>query len=77
MSFIQNVPFEYMDVDQVWNDRRDPHANPMSSSPRRMYDRAPSSSGLAKAVEGVYRPGVGDNEYQDRLSDKRLYEGQK
>jgi hypothetical protein len=55
MGKVKGVPVEYMDVDQCWNDRRDPHANPMSSSPRRMYDRAPSPSALGGLVEQIYR----------------------
>jgi hypothetical protein len=49
------VNVEYMDVDQCWNDRRDPHANPMSSSPRRMYARAPGPSALGGLVNQIYR----------------------
>jgi hypothetical protein len=52
---VKGVPVEYMDVQTLWNDRRDPHANPLSSSPRRENGRAPSMSDLGKAIEGVYR----------------------
>jgi hypothetical protein len=75
--FIQNVPFEYMDVQTLWNDRRDPHASPLSSSPRRMYARAPGPSALGGLVEQIYRPGVGDEGKTSKLPDKRLYAGQK
>jgi len=51
---VKGVPVEYMDVQTLWNDRRDPHANPMSSSPRRM-GRAPSPSQLGGLVEQVFR----------------------
>jgi len=51
----KGVPIEYMDVDTLWSDRRDPHASPLSSSPRRMYGRAPSMSDLGQSIEGVYR----------------------
>jgi len=51
----KGVPVEYMDLQTLWNDRRDPHANPMSSSPRREGGRAPSMSDLGKSIEGVYR----------------------
>ena len=50
----KGVPIDYMDVQTIWNDRRDPHANPMSTSPRR-EGRAPSMSDLGKSIEGVYR----------------------
>jgi hypothetical protein len=76
-QYIQNVPFEYMGLDTLWNDRRDPHANPMSSSPRREFARPSTHGGLAKAVEGVYRPGVGDEGTTSKLPDKRLYQDQK
>jgi hypothetical protein len=45
----------YVDLESVFNDRRDPHANPLSSSPRRMYARAPGPSALGGLVEQVYR----------------------
>jgi hypothetical protein len=54
---VKGVPVEYMDVDTLWNDRRDPHASPLASSPRRMYGRAPSMGQLGGALEGVYRGG--------------------
>jgi len=38
----KGVPIEYMDVDTLWSDRRDPHASPLSSSPRRMYGGTPT-----------------------------------
>jgi hypothetical protein len=73
--YIQNVPVEYMDVQTLWNDRRDPHANPLSTNPRRMYDRAPSPSGLGSMVEQVYRPSPKrdfDEGKTSKLSDERL-----
>lgn len=63
MAHSQNVPIEYMDLQTLWNDRRDPHASPLASSPRRMYARAEKSS-LGDTVNAVYRPGVGDNTYK-------------
>lgn len=51
----KGVPVDFMDLQTLWNDRRDPHANPMSSSPRRMYDRAPGPSQLGGLVEQIYR----------------------
>jgi hypothetical protein len=76
MSYIQNVPVEYMDVQSLWNDRRDPHANPMSKSPRREEPRG-KSNGMAKAVEDLFHPGAEDTKASYKLADKRLYEGQK
>jgi len=52
---VKGVPVEYMDIDTLWNDRRDPHANPMSSDPKRMYGRAAGPSALGGMVEQVYR----------------------
>jgi hypothetical protein len=46
-----NVPLPYVPVDQ----QRDPHANPLVTSPRRMYARAPGPSALGGLVEQVYR----------------------
>ena len=78
MSYIQNVPVEYMDLQTLWNDRRDPHANPMSSSPRREEARAGGDKGgLAKAVDGIFRSEPGDTEAHYPLADKRLYQGKK
>jgi len=48
------VNFDYMDVQTVWNDRRDPHANPLSTLPRREGAR-PSPSQLHDMVEKIYR----------------------
>jgi len=48
------VNIDYMDIDTLWNERRDPHQNPQSSSPRRM-GRAPSASALHGLVEQIYR----------------------
>lgn len=74
--YIQNVPVPYMDLQTLWNDRRDPHASPLSSSPRRMVART-GPGALGKMVEEIYRPGVGDTEANYPLADKRLYQGQK
>jgi hypothetical protein len=49
------VNVEYMDVQTLWNDRRDPHASPLSTSPRREGGRAPKMSDLGQAIDGVYR----------------------
>jgi hypothetical protein len=49
------VNVEYMDLQTLWNDRREPHANPLSSSPRREGARAPSASALGGMVEQIYR----------------------
>lgn len=74
-QYIQNVPVEYMDLQTLWNDRRDPHASPLSSSPRRMYARAGGPSALGGLVSQIYRPGVGDEGATSKLPDKRLYQG--
>jgi hypothetical protein len=74
-QYIQNVPVEYMDLQTLWSDRRDPHANPLSSSPRREQPRGNPSS-LGKALEGIYRPGVGNDDESKPsapLTNKRLY----
>jgi hypothetical protein len=75
-QYIQNVPVEYMDLQTLWNDRRDPHASPLSSSPRRETARA-SASTLGGLVNQIYRPGVGDEGASYPLGNKRLYEGEK
>lgn len=62
----------YMDLQTLWNDRRDPHASPLASSPRRSEARG-GTSGLAKAVEGVYRGTPGDTKASYPLANKRLY----
>jgi len=67
---VKGVPIDYMDIETLWNDRRDPHANPLSSSPRR-EGRAPAPSGLSSTLEQIYRPGGGDNSYQS--DNQRLY----
>lgn len=67
----KGVPVDYMDVQTLWNDRRDPHANPLSSSPRRENPR-PNPSQLGGMVEQIFRPTVGDNFYQEQT--KRLYQ---
>jgi hypothetical protein len=59
--FIQNEPVPYMDVQTLWNDRRDPHANPMSSSPRRTEGKVnPKAAGLDDLLHFLYRPEPGD-----------------
>jgi hypothetical protein len=50
----KGVPVEYMDLNTLWNDRRDPHANPLSSSPRRESAR-PGPSALGGLVHQIYR----------------------
>jgi hypothetical protein len=74
MNKVKGVPIDYMDVQTLWNDRRDPHANPMSSSPRRMEARAPTPSGLSSLVDQIYRKAPGDNTY--RSDNTRLYGSQ-
>jgi hypothetical protein len=76
--FIQNVPVPYMDLQTLWNDRRDPHANPMSTSPRREEARTgKGDSGLGKAVEGIFHPSPFDERPSTALESRRLYEGEK
>ena len=75
--FIQNVPVEYMDLQTLWNDRRDPHASPLSTSPRREAARGKGGGGLAKAVEGIFHPSPFDEHASAPLTGKRLYEDQK
>ena len=74
-GYIQNVGVPSLDLHTLWNDRRDPHANPLSSSPRREVARG-NTSGLGKAVEGLFHPGVvGDDDRPSfALTNKRLYE---
>jgi hypothetical protein len=69
------VPVDYMDVQTIWNDRRESHINPLSSPPRREYDRAPGPSALGGMVDQIYRPGVGDNTYKEDM--ERLPTGEK
>lgn len=52
----KGVTFDYVRPQEVFNDRRDPHANPMSSEPRRMYARAPGASALGGMIDQIYRP---------------------
>lgn len=55
MSNIPNEPIPYMDVQTLWNDRRNPHDNPLASIPRRGDPRgAANGSKLQDAVDGVY-----------------------
>jgi hypothetical protein len=77
MSYVQNEPVPYMDLQTLWNDRRDPHASPLASSPRREEARGKGGSGLASAVEGIFRSGVGDDGTTSKLPDERLYQDQK
>jgi hypothetical protein len=51
----KGVPVDYMDLQTLWNDRRDPHASPLSSSPRREGGRAPKASDLGGLVDQIYR----------------------
>jgi hypothetical protein len=51
----KGVPVDYMDLQTLWNDRRDPHASPLSSSPRREGGRASGASSLGGLVEQIYR----------------------
>jgi hypothetical protein len=51
--YIQNVPVPYMDLQTLWNDRRDPHASPLASSPRRSEARA-GVGGLHHLVNEIY-----------------------
>jgi hypothetical protein len=75
--YIQNEPVDYMDLQTLWNDRRDPHANPMSSSPRR-EDARLSPGGLSQMVEQIYRPSPKDDfdaGTTSKVPDERLYQG--
>jgi hypothetical protein len=45
---------DYMDVQTLWNDRRDPHANPLSTSPRRQEARCKPGQ-LGGMIEQIYR----------------------
>jgi hypothetical protein len=75
--YIQNVPVPYMDLQTLWNDRRDPHANPMGSSPRREGGRASVPSGLHKLVNQIYRGAPGKDAdsgpSRDQIVNERLY----
>jgi hypothetical protein len=51
--YIQNVPVPYMDVQTLWNDRRDPHASPLSSAPRRESART-APGNLHRMVDEIY-----------------------
>jgi len=72
MAYIQNNPVPYMDLQTLWNDRRDPHASPLASSPRRSEARG-KHGGLTKALAGLYRGTPGDTEASYPLANKRLY----
>jgi hypothetical protein len=69
----KGVPVPYMDIDTIWNDRRVSHFNPLSGSPRREYDKAPSPSALGGLVDQIYRPGAEDTVAHYPLGGKRLY----
>ena len=72
-GFIQNEPVPYMDLQTLWNDRRDPHANPISTSPRRETARG-KPSGLASAVESLFDSGgSAEDKASLPLTNKRLY----
>jgi hypothetical protein len=77
-NYIQNVPVPYMDIQTLWSDRREPHANPLSSgsSGRRMVART-SPSTLGKSIEGLYHPGVFAERASAPITKKRLYGDQK
>ena len=49
---------EYMDVQTLWNDRRDPHANPLSRNPRREHARSKGTPQLDSMLSFLYRPGA-------------------
>lgn len=49
------VNVEYISLEDLMNDRREPHANPLSSSPRREEARASGPSALGGLVEQIYR----------------------
>lgn len=48
------VDVPYMDIQTLWNDRREPHASPLSTSPRREAPRGGPSQ-LGGLVEKIYR----------------------
>lgn len=50
---------KYLSINEIWNDRRDPHANPLSSDPRRMDSGlSAETSGLASTINFIYSPGL-------------------
>jgi hypothetical protein len=51
---VKGVPVDYMDIQTLWNDRRDPHANPVSSSPRRTVPRQGPGK-LQPMIDQIYR----------------------
>jgi hypothetical protein len=73
--YVQNVPVKYMDLQTLWNDRRDPHANPLSTSPRR-EEANTGDGGLGHLVEQIFRPKLGSDADRgvgtDRLLEERL-----
>jgi hypothetical protein len=71
-SYVQNVPIPYMDVQTLWNDRRDPHANPLASTPRREEARA-APGNLSGMLNEIYQPGPFDTEARDQVVNERLY----
>jgi len=58
-GFIQNQPAPYMDVNTLWSDRREPHANPLSTEPRRSIPRpTDASKELTPLLSFLYHPGT-------------------
>lgn len=51
---------EYLSLQELWNDRRDPHANPLSKAPRREKPRMTGKS-VSQYLGDVYRPGPPTN----------------
>lgn len=51
----KGVPVDSLTIQELWNDRRDPHANPLSSEPRRSYSRAPKVGDLGGMIDQIYR----------------------
>lgn len=73
---VKGVPVPYMSVQDLWNDRRDPHANPMSSSPRREGGRASGPSQLGGLVHQIFHPGKPEDiAAHYPLASKRLSDG--
>lgn len=76
MAHSQNVPVPYMSIQELWNDRRDPHANPLASSPRREEPAGASPAKLGGMVNSIYRPGKPEDVAAHYpLANKRLYGG--
>jgi hypothetical protein len=49
---------EYINLNELWNDRRSPHANPLSTDPRRTAARSSATNSLDSLLHFLYRPGV-------------------